>query len=70
MAKDKYLISNIVDVVGTLDYNENNELVIRIERGKGDNVIITEVSAMEILSRCAGRQIALKLTDEEDGYDE
>ena len=70
MAKDKYLISNIVDVVGTLDYNDNNELVILIEHGKGDNIVVTEVNALEILSRCAGRQIALKLTDEEDGYNE
>ena len=70
MAKDKYVVSNVIDVIGTLDYNQNDELVIHIERGKGDNIITMEVNAIELLSKCVGRQIVLKLTDEEDGYDE
>lgn len=70
MAKDKYVISNTIDVVGTLDYNQNDELVICVERGKGDNIVIVEVNALDLLSKCAGRQIALKLTNEENGYDE
>lgn len=70
MAKDKFVVSNTVDVVGTLDYNQNERLVICVEVGKGDNAIIKEVDAIELLNKCVGRQIVLKLTDEEYGYDE
>ena len=66
MAKDKYSISSVVDIVGTLDYNQNEELVVNIEQGKGDNIVITEVDLVEVLRNCVGRQIAIKLTDEED----
>ena len=66
MAKDKYSISSVVDIVGTLDYNQNKELVVNIEQGKGDNIVITEVDLVEVLRNCVGRQIVIKLTDEED----
>ena len=66
MAKDKYSISSVVDIVGTLDYNQNEELVVNIEQGKGDNIVITEVDIVEVLRNCVGRQIVIKLTDEED----
>lgn len=66
MAKDKYSISSVVDIVGTLDYNQNEELVVNIEQGKGDNIVITEVDLVEVLRNCVGRQIVIKLTDEED----
>ena len=66
MAKDKYSISSVVDIVGTLDYNQNEELVVNIEQGKGDNIIVTEVDIVDVLRNCVGRQIAIKLTDEED----
>ena len=67
MAKDKYSISSVVDIVGTLDYNQNEELVVNIEQGKGDNTIVTEVDIVDVLRNCVGRQINIKLTDEEDG---
>ena len=70
MAKDKYTISTNVDIIGKLDYNQQDELVVYIERGKGDNMIIVEVPLMDILQSCAGRQIMLKLTEEEDKCDE
>ena len=70
MAKDKYTISTNVDIIGKLDYNQQEELVVYIERGKGDNMIIVEVPLMDVLQSCAGRQILLKLTEEEDKYDE
>ena len=70
MAKDKYTISTSVDIIGKLDYNQQEELVVYIERGKGDNMIIVEVPLMDILQSCAGRQIMLKLTEEEDKCDE
>ena len=66
MAKDKYSISSVVDIVGTLDYNQNEELVVNIEQGKGDNIVITEVDLVDVLRNCVGRQITIKLTDEED----
>ena len=70
MAKDKYVISTNVDIIGKLDYNQQEELVVYIEKGKGDNMIIVEVPLMDILQSCAGRQIMLKLTEEEDKCDE
>ena len=70
MAKDKYTISTNVDIVGRLDYNQQDELVVYIEKGKGDNMIVVEAPLMDILQRCAGRKIALKLTEEEDKCDE
>lgn len=70
MAKDKYTISTNVDIIGKLDYNQQDELVVYIEKGKGDNMIIVEVPLMDILQSCVGRQITLKLTEEEDKCDE
>lgn len=70
MAKDKYTISTNIDIVGRLDYNQSEELVVYIEKGKGDNIIIVEVPLMDILQSCAGRQMILKLTEEEDKCDE
>ena len=70
MAKDKYVVSTNVDIIGKLDYNQQEELVVYIEKGRGDNVVIVEVPLMDILQSCAGRQIMLKLTEEEDKCDE
>ena len=49
MAKDKYTISTNVDIIGRLDYNQQDELVVYIEKGKGDNMIVVEVPLMDIL---------------------
>ena len=49
MAKDKYTISTNVDIIGKLDYNQQDELVVYIEKGKGDNMIIVEVPLMDVL---------------------
>lgn len=70
MAKDKYTISTNVDIIGRLDYNQQDELVVYIEKGKGDNMVVVEVPLMDILQRCAGKQMILKLTEEEDKCDE
>ena len=70
MAKDKYTVSTNIDIVGQLDYNQSEELVVYIEKGKGDNVVIVEVPLMDILQNCVGRQMILKLTEEEDKCDE
>ena len=70
MAKDKYTVSTNVDIIGRLDYNQQEELVVYIEKGKGDNMIVVEVPLMDILQSCAGKQMILKLTEEEDKCDE
>lgn len=70
MAKDKYVVSSMVNIVGTLDYNQNEDFVVYIEQGCGDNMIVKEINLLDVLKPCVGRQIALKLTDEEDGYNE
>lgn len=70
MAKDKFVTTSVVDLVGTLDYNQNEKMVVYVERGKGDNIVVSEVDLMSVLSSCVGRQISLKLTDEEDRCDE
>ena len=70
MAKDKYTVSTNIDIVGRVDYNQSEELVVYIEKGKGDNIVIVEVPLMDILQSCVGRQMILKLTEEEDKCDE
>lgn len=70
MAKDKYTVSTNIDIVGRLDYNQSEELVVYIEKRKGDNMVIVEVPLMDILQSCVGRQMILKLTEEEDKCDE
>lgn len=70
MAKDKYIVSKTVEVTGMLDYNQNEEMVVYIEQGKGDNIIVIEVPIMDILRECTGQRIALKLIDEEDRCNE
>lgn len=70
MAKDKYIVSKTVEVTGMLDYNQNEEMVVYIEQGKGDNIIVIEVPIMDILNSCTGQRIALKLIDEEDRCNE
>lgn len=65
MAKNKYTVSTIVDIVGRLDYDESDRLVVLVESGKGDNVIIQAVDLLTVLEECVGREIILKLNDEE-----
>ena len=66
----KYTITNIVDIVGRLDVNDHNDLAIYVTEGSGDKAVTREVDIVPILNACVGRQIVLKLTDEEDGYNE
>ena len=70
MAKNRYTLTNTVDLVGTLDYNQEAKLVVYVEVGKGDNVVVSEIPLEEVLQRCVGMQIALKLSNEEDKCDE
>jgi hypothetical protein len=70
MAREKYTITNTVDIVGRLDFNDNGELTVYVTEGTGDKAVTMAVDIMTILDSCAGRQIMLKLTDEENGCDE
>ncbi len=70
MAKDKYTISSTVTLIGSLDYNQNDSLVVYVEKGKGDNVSIIEVPLMDVLDSCVGKRVELKLLDEKDKCDE
>lgn len=70
MAKNRYTLTNIVDLVGTLDYNQEDKLVVYVEVSKGDNIVVSEIPLEEVLQRCVGMQIALKLSNEEDKCDE
>lgn len=66
MAKDKYTVSTTVDLVGLLDLDQNERLMVQVEHGKGDNMVVVAVDLLDVLNNCLGRQISLKLTDEED----
>ena len=70
MAKNRYTLTSTIDLVGTLDYNQEDNLVVYVEVGKGDNVVVSEIPLEEVLQRCVGMQIALKLSNEEDKCDE
>lgn len=66
MAKDKYTVSTTVDLVGFLDLDQNERLMVQVEHGKGNNMVVVAVDLLDVLNNCLGRQISLKLTDEED----
>ena len=70
MAKNKYTVTEAVDIVGTLDYNQSEDLVVYVEVGRGDNIITRAIDVIDVLRQCVGRQISLKLTNEEDKCDE
>ena len=64
MAKDKYIQNTITEITGTLDRNDNNELVVWIDKGK--DYPIESIDIVGLLGNMIGRQIALKLSDEKD----
>lgn len=70
MAKDKYTISSTVTLIGNLDYNQDDSLVVYVEKGKGESMSIVEVPLMDILDTCVGRRIEIKIVDEKDKCDE
>ena len=70
MAKDRYTISSTVTLIGNLDYNQNDSLVVYVEKGKGENVSIVEVPLMDVLDSCVGKRVELKLLDEKDKCNE
>lgn len=65
MAKDKYKQTTTIDIIGTLDIDENDNLKITI--WKDDE--FEKIDVREVLERNLGKQIALKLSSEEDLID-
>lgn len=64
MAKDKYIQNTITEIAGTLDRNDNNKLVVWIDKGK--DYPIESIDIVGLLGNMIGKQIALKLSDERD----
>ena len=64
MAKDEYIQNTITEIAGTLDRNDNNELVVWIDKGK--DYPIESIDIVGLLGSMIGKQIALKLSDEKD----
>ena len=64
MAKDKYIQNTITEIAGTLDRNDNNEMVVWIDKGK--DYPIESIDIVGLLGSMIGKQIALKLSDEKD----
>lgn len=64
MAKDKYIQNTITEITGTLDRNDNNELVVWIDKGK--DYPIESIDIVGLLGNMVGKQISLKLSDERD----
>ena len=67
MAKGKFVVSKTTELVGYLDYDQNESLTVFVETGKGDSATITAVDLLSVLNECIGQNISLKLADEEDG---
>lgn len=66
MAKDRFTISTTTELVGFLDIDENERMVVQVEHGKGDNAVVVSVDLMSVLNECIGQNISLKLAEEED----
>lgn len=62
MAKDKYKQTTTIDITGTLDIDENDTLKIIICRDDD----FEKIDLRDILERNLGKQIALRLSSEED----
>lgn len=64
--KDKFIISTTTELVGFLDLDQDERMVVQVEHGKGDNVVVVSVDLMSVLKECIGQNISLKLAEEED----
>lgn len=58
--KDEYVRKNITSIAGTLDKNDEDEFIVRVETKES----VEEINVMNILNDLLGRQI--KLYSEED----
>lgn len=65
MAKDKYKQTATIDIVGTLDLDAEDNLKITIWKEEE----FEKIDVREIFERNLGKQIALKISNEEDLID-
>lgn len=65
MAKDKYKQTTTIDIVGTLDLDAEDNLKITIWKEEE----FEKIDVREIFERNLGKQIALKISNEEDLID-
>ena len=63
--KSKYVASESVELVGVLDYDQDDKMVVMVEMGHGDNVVIHAVDLMNVLEAGVGKEISLKLVNTE-----
>ena len=66
MAKDKFVISTTTELVGYLDYDQDEKMVVVVETGNKDNTMVAAIDLIGVLQECVGQHISLKLADEED----
>lgn len=66
MAKDKFIVSTTTELVGYLDYDQDERLVVTIEQKRGDNVSVATIDLLNVLNECVGQSISLKLAEEEN----
>lgn len=66
MAKDRFVVSTTTELIGYLDYDQDERLVVVVEHGKGDNATMVSIDLMSVLNECIGQNISLKLAEEED----
>jgi len=65
MAKDVFKTSQVTDLVGRLDINDENEMVVYVEQKDSEPL---EVDILGLLEKNKGRQLSLKLTDEQVAF--
>lgn len=66
MAKDKFVVSTTTELIGYLDYDQDERLVVEVVHGKGDSAVMVTIDLLGVLNECVGQSISLKLADEED----
>lgn len=62
MAKDTYRATSTVELIGTIDKNNNDEIVVIVDGAKDEPP--TEVAIIELLANSLGKQISAKITEE------
>lgn len=62
MARDVFRSITTTELIGTIDKNINDDVVVIVEGGKDESPY--EVEVLELIKGSLGKQIALKITEE------
>jgi hypothetical protein len=62
MARDVFRSITTTELIGTIDKNINDDVVVIVEGGKDESPY--EVEVLELIKGNLGKQIALKITEE------